>query len=241
MGYHRGWRVTAALLATVLLLFHSGKEMVSAQTSNARQPAAQKPAATVPADWQNDPVVWSPPSDADCVGRDVVSASRCDIKNGQVECLEFSADEPLENEGLRHIATLTQLRLLKLHSAKVTDAGIDHLTGLKHLVSLDLIGCSITPKGLAKLAGFGELTDVSVDGAEASEAGLMQLKLLPKLERLTLEGPQVSDTTLDLLGAFPKLQYLYLVKTSVTVGGLKRLKQARPNLRILDRGTFRDL
>ncbi len=182
--------------------------------------------------------VWSPPSDADVVGRDVVVASMCDIKNGQVECLEFSADEPLENEGLRHIATLTQLRLLKLHSAKVTDAGIDHLTGLRHLVSLDLIGCSITPKGLAKLAGFGELTHVSVDGAEASEAGLMQLKLLPKLERLTLEGPQVSDTTLDLLGAFPKLQYLYLVKTSVTVGGLKRLKQARPDLRILDGRTL---
>ena len=41
--------MTAALLATVLLLFHSGKEMVSAQTSNARQPAAQKPAAvTIP-------------------------------------------------------------------------------------------------------------------------------------------------------------------------------------------------
>ena len=174
------------------------------------------------------------------VGRDVVCASSCSIRNGEVEGLELS-DTQLENDGLRHISGLAHLWLLGLHSAKVTDEGIDHLMGLKYLVSLDLIGCSITPNGLAKLASFGELTCVSLDGAQASKAGLMQLKLLPKLERLTLEGPQVSDTTLDLLGAFPKLKYLYLGKTGVTVSGLERLKQAKPDLKILDRRTYRDL
>jgi hypothetical protein len=174
------------------------------------------------------------------VGAGVVIASRCDIENGEVELLEFSG-EPLENDGLIHISTLTHLWSLGLHSAEVTDEGIDHLMGLKHLVVLDLNGCSITPNGLAKLANFGELTCVSLDGAQASEAGLRQLKLLPRLERLTLEGPQVSDTTLDLLGAFPKLKYLYLGKTGVTVSGLEKLKRAKPGLKILDRDTYHDL
>jgi hypothetical protein len=68
----------------------------------------RKPASVV-MDWEDGPVV----------GRDVVIASRCDIENGEVKCLEFSGDMPLENDGLRHISRLAHLWLLGLHSAKV--------------------------------------------------------------------------------------------------------------------------
>ena len=213
-----------------------GREIAKAALScpNCGQPnpLKEKEKQDFEAIWSKDPIV----------GRDVIVASRCDIKDGEVEGLEFSGiDMPLENDGLRHISKLSHLRYLSIHSARVTDAGMAHLANLKGLVTLDLIGCSITSDGLAKFASFEELTSVSLDGTQASEAGLQQLKLLPKLERITLSGRQVSDTTLNLLAAFPNLKYLYLGNTAVTDRGLKKLKLARPNLTILDSHSLRQL
>jgi Leucine-rich repeat (LRR) protein len=183
------------------------------------------------ATWSKNPIV----------GKDIVIASRCDIRSGEINLLEFSSDTPLENDGLKHISSLNKLEILSLHSAKITDDGINYLMGLTQLKSLDLIGCSITSSGLAQLINLKELAHVSLDGEQASEMGLKNLKLLPKLERLTLSGRNVTDTTMNLLSGFPKLEYLYLEKTSVSETGLKRLKMAQPTLKILNKQTYKEM
>ena len=178
---------------------------------------------------------------APIIGRDVVVASECHIQNGEVYSLKFSGRMPLENEGLTHISSLTSLRHLLLHSAQITDEGLEHLTGLKNLTSLDLVGCSITPNGLAQLADIGNLTSVSLDGAQATEIGLQHVQLLPHLEHLTISSQHVSGTTMNLLAGFPSLKYVHLDRTSTSAAGMRRLKQARPDLKILERGTREEL
>jgi hypothetical protein len=194
-------------------------------------PLEEKKRREFEAVWSKDPIV----------GRDIVSASRCDIENGEVVCLAFSANAPLENDGLRHISGLRKLWYLELHSAKVTDEGLNRLAGLKDLSSLDLIGCSITPDGIAKLTQFGELTCLSLDEEQATVEGLSRIKGLSKLERLTLAGQHISDAVLNILAGFPKLRYLYLDQSGASAAGLKRLREAKKDLKILNRHTYREL
>ena len=62
-------------------------------------------------------------------------------------------DTLVTDEGLKHIAGLTKLEVLDLYGAKVTDAGLKQLSNLTHLQKLNVLGASITDQGLDALAG----------------------------------------------------------------------------------------
>jgi hypothetical protein len=70
---------------------------------------------------------------------------------------EQMADTPvphhwaITDDGLRHLAGLTNLEELVIHAPQLTDAALIHLRGLKRLKRLEIGESKITPEGLAEL------------------------------------------------------------------------------------------
>lgn len=66
---------------------------------------------------------------------------------------ELTLEQPgyVTDDGLRHLAGLSRLRILSLRNADVTDAGLYHLEGLSNLTSLDLAGTNVTYDGVTRL------------------------------------------------------------------------------------------
>lgn len=122
--------------------------------------------------------------------------------------LGIHSDREVTDEGLRHIAEMTQLTTLSFQSTPVTDAGLEHLQELTRLHWLSLQHTQVTDVGLKCLAG------------------------LSQLESLWLNGTQVTDAGLEHLAGLTQLRDVYLPNTQVSDSGVKKLQQALPNCSI---------
>jgi WD40 repeat protein/serine/threonine protein kinase len=153
------------------------------------------------------------------------------------------------DDGLAHLAGLTNLVRLDLHNTAVTDTGLAHLEGLTNLREIYLFGCPevsdlgvahlkaltnlraldlnstrVTDAGLEHLKGLTNLTVLNLMSTRISGAGLVHLKGLAKLEVLFLASSQVEDTGLAHLEGLINLKHLGLELTHVTNAGLEYLK-----------------
>jgi hypothetical protein len=57
----------------------------------------------------------------------------------------------ITDDGLKHLASLRNLRYLWLIGTDVTDTGLLHLIQLKNLQKLNLVGTKVTDEGISKL------------------------------------------------------------------------------------------
>jgi hypothetical protein len=125
-----------------------------------------------------------------------------DLYNLRTLCCFHST---VDDEGLRHLATLEELRVLQLVANQTTDQGLVHLQGLRHLTRLWL-------EGRADAKGF-------------TDAGLAHLKDLPRLEELTLYGPGFTDAAAPRLLEFRSLKRVRFVGTGVNPTTVDELRQ----------------
>ena len=61
------------------------------------------------------------------------------------------ADTQITDEGLRHLAALTEVELLVLQGSRISDEGLKHLEGLKSLRRLWLVCPQVTAEGVERL------------------------------------------------------------------------------------------
>jgi hypothetical protein len=116
----------------------------------------------------------------------------------------FFGPNQFDDEDMRHIADLPNLRYLDVASTEVTDAGLCHLSELHHLRRLCLADNNIT------------------------DDGLTHLKKMTSLEDLSLASTQITDVGLGHLQGLTNLRYLGLQATSVTYEGVNELQEALP-------------
>jgi hypothetical protein len=114
-----------------------------------------------------------------------------------------------QNEGLRHLAWLTDLETLELRHSAVNDLGLTHLRRLPNLKSLNLNRSQITNEGLRTLAD------------------------LPKIETLLLQGTQIDDGAIGILGNLKQLKAMNLANTQISAAGVEKLQQLLPDLKIV--------
>ncbi len=84
-------------------------------------------------------------------------------------------DARLTDAGLRRLATLDRLTLLRFGSPNVTDAGLASLRGLDRLRFLHLMSVPVTDAGLDDVAAISSLESFYLDGGHATDAGLSRL------------------------------------------------------------------
>jgi internalin A len=120
---------------------------------------------------------------------------------------------PLNDVGLKELAHLKSMRMLKLAITLVSDAGMKELAGLKSLRVLDI-------------GDNGWHTNV------ISDAGLKHLAGLTNLQSLNLHDTKVTDAGLKELVALKNLQRLYLFATETTREGVAALQKELPKCKI---------
>jgi hypothetical protein len=133
---------------------------------------------------------------------------------------------------LAHVEALTDLRWLTLSNTQVTDAGLVHLQPLTGLQTLGLGEPQLTDAGLVHLQWLTGLKTLILFNTQVSDAGLAHLGALRGLQTLSLDNTEVTDAGLAHLKGLTSLQRLSLVNTHVTHAGVAQLKQTLPNCRI---------
>jgi CheY-like chemotaxis protein len=129
------------------------------------------------------------------------------------------ADTRVTDEGLAHVAHLTDLCELHLDNTAVTDAGLRHLASLRALRILDLKGTKVSDTGLACLIPLEHLEGLYLTRTAITDAGLAHVGRLRHLRTLILWDTGVSDAGLHHLHALTELRELILWSTAVTAAG----------------------
>lgn len=158
-------------------------------------------------------------------------------------------------EGLEHLAALTNLTSLQLIDVPVKDAGMKELVALKNLTSLTLFGCLVSEVGLKELAAFKKLRSLTL-GGQVTGKGLRELAAVPMLSelivryplpeediegvlaikaltRLVLAGSLLTDKGLEKLTALENLTELDVTVTYVTAAGVEKFQKARPKCKVV--------
>lgn len=84
----------------------------------------------------------------------------------RAKIVELAAyDTALEDNSVRHLSNIKELKSLTITNADITDAGIAHLQGHEKLVSIRLKGTKVSKDGIAKLGkAMPSLLRVSLNG-----------------------------------------------------------------------------
>jgi Leucine-rich repeat (LRR) protein len=129
----------------------------------------------------------------------------------------------ITDEGLAHLAELTQLRRLDLRSNhRITDAGIVHLADLDRLEWLDVSELALTDVALSHLGGLSNLQTLILPARGITGVGFEHLADLTTLTTLR-PGKSVTDEGLRHIGALRSLNSLTLSETPITEVGLSHL------------------
>ncbi len=129
-----------------------------------------------------------------------------------------------------HIAHLTGLKSLDLHTTEVTGSGLRHIVRMKALESLTLPR-KVNDGGMVYVAKLTGLKRLYFKENNVTNKGLAKLAELSELEELELGGKRMSDEGLIHLKKLPRLQYLMLWGNTFTDAGMVHVREIR-SLRI---------
>jgi hypothetical protein len=91
----------------------------------------------------------------------------------------------------------------------------------------------LTDSSAPSLAKLQDLARLRLDNNKFTDKGIAALATLKKLEYLNIYGnPAVTDASIATLAQMPALREVSLWGTSVSQGGVRELRQERPELRI---------
>lgn len=154
-----------------------------------------------------------------------------------LEELDLSSCRQITDDGLVHIAGLTNLKELVLWNTTISGRGLEHIAGLQQLEILNVALCAKIGdddlKPFGRLTKLRELDLASVGGV--TDTGLSSLKPLTHLRWLNLYNAKITDAGLEHLYGLTELETIVLNGTKVTDDGVEKLKAALPKLREIQR------
>ena len=116
----------------------------------------------------------------------------------------------------------------------IKDDAIGALAGIKNNIShLDLSRTSITDNVLSEVKKFNNLTWLNLKNTEVTDRGIENIVKLPYLSYLNLVSSKVTDQCIDSLAKMKNLKEVYFWNSEVTENGVKRLRTALPDSKIL--------
>lgn len=128
-----------------------------------------------------------------------------------------------------------ELRILTCQDTDITDEGLRHLAGLSDLTSLDLQGTSVSDEGVSLIgAQFRRLQFLNLEGTPVTGKTLSELGRLERLVSLNLNRTNITDESIDGLKAIQGLRNLYLSSTNLTDACLANLLELPVTHLVLD-------
>ncbi len=169
--------------------------------------------------------------------------------------LHFLPTHNVDDKGISYLASLTQLRELRLSQSSVKtpnlapfvhlesldlsdtpyfgDEGMATLETLKSLRRVYLRNAPITDEGLKHLRALTALEELDLYGTNLTDRRIASLRDLTAIRKLNLLGADVTDASVETLERMPHLRELNLYRSHVSNSGLSRLAGLK-ELRALD-------
>ena len=140
----------------------------------------------------------------------------------------------LTDEGMVFLKPLNDLVELDLRNTRVTDKGFALVSSRK----LERLWCpGLSDQGMTLIKRFPTLRELYLANTGVGDQGIVQLKGLRNLNVLDLSSTSVSDRGLAELVGLKGLRRLYVGKSGVTDVGVAGIKNAIPDLEVLDSTT----
>ncbi|MBK7565077.1 MAG: hypothetical protein IPI21_12780 [Propionivibrio sp.] len=163
----------------------------------------------------------------------------------------------INDDGLRHVATLTSLNGLNLRCSLISDAGLLHFKTMASLTFLELMWTGVGDKGVFQLdrldqlqtlnlgstavtdlclgfiGQFASLEHLHLWSTQVSDSGLRQLSSMRRLKTLSLHRTNLTDAGMEFLFGIQSLKYLNLEGTRVSALMKNRIRQALPGCSVL--------
>jgi Leucine rich repeat len=141
---------------------------------------------------------------------------------------------PLDQDEKRYLATFGALEFLSIDARILEREDVEALATYSDLRRLALAGCTFAAAACEPLGALHRLRILDLNGSNVTDDDLAALAALKNLEILDLSHTEVTDEGLAHLGSLPKLRRLHLSGSRATDQGVDRLRQALPNLQLLD-------
>ena len=122
------------------------------------------------------------------------------------------------------MVNLEKLRQLNCEGTKVTDAGMKYVAQMPQLWLLRLSSTQIGDKGLQNLLPLKKLEFLVLDGTKVTNDGIKVITKFPILETLNLSKTNVDDGGIDTLAKLKSVDMLYLEGTKMTDKGIEKLR-----------------
>lgn len=163
---------------------------------------------------------WGGELTEDCLG----------LLNDLTQLIHVGLSGRVTDKGMAYLRQFPQLEYLQIaHCTRVTDAGLRHAAELRELYSISLPPRT-TDRGLAHLAGLPNVRELVLHHTAITDTGLQVVRGMKKLRYISLPEA-ATDASLVHLQGLP-LQHLHHPGTNITDGGIRRLKQHLPDLRV---------
>jgi Leucine-rich repeat (LRR) protein len=140
----------------------------------------------------------------------------------------------LTDVNIESIAALTQLEVLNMGGAIVSDVGMRALEPLVNLHTIDLSRMEITAQGLEPLTKWPKLRRLNLwQAARIDDKAASYLLRMKGLEVLDLGDTAVTDALLDQLEGMKQLKTLFVGGPKITPERVERFRKARPDCRVV--------
>ena len=151
--------------------------------------------------------------------------------------LDLAVLRGVDDDAIRPLPDLDELRELMLDYARVTAEGLKRIEPLKHLKRLELMHDeAIGDSGLTHIKDMKELETLRLVETGLTSKGLGSLKELTNLRLIDLSMNRINDDDLKALLSLRKLEEVDLSGTSVTDKGLRILRDNLPSLKRVEYG-----
>lgn len=146
----------------------------------------------------------------------------------------FLGSTAVGDAGLANFQDCNDLNYLDISATRITDQGLGFFNDYKKLEVLDFDSTGVSDSGLLNFKGCRNLRHVNLRGSKVSDAGIAWLANNQGLVSIQLDGvTQITDKSVPVLKGLKKLKDLQVQRTSLSNSGIKELKSALPNCKIL--------
>lgn len=144
----------------------------------------------------------------------------------------FAKGLPLSDLDLALLESLPHVESLYLSETGITDEGVVHVAALSNLQYLYLDGTSVSDSGIELLRGHTALRSLWLSDTDITDSAMPAIATLTGLNDLYLGGTNISDDGLALLRNLPDLKYVNAPGTKVSPKGAADLEGRTDGLKV---------
>lgn len=129
----------------------------------------------------------------------------------------------VNDEALKYLSTVTNIRELNLASTNVTDRGVNLLGNISALELLNLTSLDVTGEHIPELTQLRQLSEITLTSAPFTDVGMDVLTQLSALEVLRLDDTRITDAGLENISMLRALKSLNLQGDMISDAGLEAI------------------